>query len=196
MTQLIIQPSNADSYIEKNSPNSNYGTETTLIIRRGGGLLSRGTLGFNFSSLPGGTEVTEALLKVYYYSTVWDNPAGLNIDMCRVTQTGWTEAGVTWNKYDGSNNWGTAGGDFTATNKATTTVPGSYGWMTWDVTDIVKYAQQNTNEIAHFLMKLASESSGTYWMYFRSNNYTGDLTQRPKLNITFKYLNGLWFGNG
>ena len=38
------------------------------------------------------------------------NPWSADIKRC-TRPTTWTEAGITWNKYDGTNNWTTAGGD-------------------------------------------------------------------------------------
>ncbi len=40
---------------------------------------------------------------------------GVGYDIHKVTQTGWVESTMTWNKYDGTNNWATPGGDYSGT---------------------------------------------------------------------------------
>ena len=50
-------------------------------------------------------------------------------DLMQLTQ-GWNTS-ATWNKYDGTNAWTTAGGDFDATVAASNTVSKTIGWFKW-----------------------------------------------------------------
>lgn len=196
MSQLIIQPSSADNWLEKYASSSNHGSVDELFIRNSSSATDRILLEGNFSALPNYTQITQALLELYYHSYTGNNPVGLDVRARRLTQAGWTELGSTWDKYDGTNNWTTAGGDSTSNDAATATIPASFGWMSWDVTNQIIYAQENVSKIAHFLIKYVNEDGSGSYARFYSNDYTTDTTKCPKLILTYRYKNGLWFGNG
>lgn len=179
---------NADCRINPNE--GNYGSDTSNWLQTSSP--SRILNAADFSSLPGGVVIDEAILQFRLATGVWGGK-GKTLDALRLTRTNWTEKGAIWSKYDGTNNWTSAGGDYTATDKASTTIPGSSGYIQWDVTDQVLYAQQNTSKVLHFLIKFASES-GSYDCYLSSRESATE-AYRPKLTLTFRYLNGLWFGN-
>jgi len=179
---LTIQPSNIDAYISEGAPNTNYGTTEYLIVYPGGGI-DRSLLKFDFTSLPTGATITTATLNLYYYAAT-GNPTGRTVWAYELTTTGWTEAGVTWNKYDGTNAWSAAGGDYTTTNGASLVCPASYGWMSWNVLALAQHFQSTHGEVAHFLMKDGTEDGAGAGPDFSSNNY-GTSSLRPKLIITY-----------
>lgn len=196
MPQLIIQPSNIDSYIANQlSVNTNYGTSTELRVGSsdvvGDTQIRRAILKFDFSALPNFTTLISTPLSLYTYAGVADRTLWAN----RLTRTNWTEAGVTWNKYDGSNNWTSAGGDFTTTDRASALSLASGNWVTWNVLALAQYAQLNTSKILHILIKDSNETDEVD-NYFYSSEYATDTTKCPKLILNYIYKNGLWFGNG
>jgi len=107
MSQLIVNPTK-DCHIEKDAPttpgNSNvvwYGVPAKSTD------LYRGLLHFDISSIPNGSTIlSTSSLAVVIGTSVGSPPSTIK----RITQTAWTE-GATWNKYDGTTNWGVAGGD-------------------------------------------------------------------------------------
>lgn len=203
MSILTIQPSTADNSTYPASPNSNYGNSASIRCQTGpeipGYHICRTLISFDFGSLSSYATITNAILYLYFQGDLTGQfpPQGRTYWACRLTETRWTELNSTANAaydadLDGVNDsgdvfWATFNGDYTQTDKATKVcASNSAGWMDWDVTNQVLYAQANTNKVAHFLMRDETEFMLNAWpIYWYSNNYTGDLTLRPKLVITY-----------
>ena len=182
---LTIQPSDMDNYLSKGVPDTNYGSGIHIYVRSLTNADYRMILKFDFSALPDGAVISAATLSIYYNYTSTD-PVGRTYWAYEITQTGWTELGSTWNKYDGTNNWDTAGGDYTTGNGASIVMPAGYGWVDWNVLALVQHFQSAHAKIANFLIRDNIEnSSGGQMARFWSNNYTSDLSLRPKLVITY-----------
>lgn len=197
MQQSIIQPFDIDSYILNVNPTTNTGGLEFLMLNNLSSSILRGVGAVDFSVLPNYVKIEEALLGLYYYDYDFDDPNGLEIKLNRLTQAALTELGVTWNKYDGSNNWASSGGDFTATNVATQAMPASYGWVEFDVTEQAKYAQANTSKILYWLLKYSDEDAGGDGssIKFYSSEYVTDTTKCPKLILNWRYREALWMGH-
>jgi|WetSurMetagenome_2_1015567.scaffolds.fasta_scaffold95396_2 hypothetical protein len=178
MAQLIIQPSNADARIVSGHPNTNYGTEPdTWIGQDGAGNVNRAVLSLDFSVLLHYT-ITAVLLELNFGT--YDS--GRTLWVYRLTRPTWTEDGVTWNKYDGTNSWTSAGGDWTVTDAIS--AASASGWVQWNVLNQVLYAQANTSGIVHFLIKDSTETAN-HLNNFYSREYATNLTLRPKLTLTY-----------
>lgn len=101
-----------DNWITSSAPTTNYGSDNAPQIYGKSGDNARFLIKFTLSSGSG----TVTAVKLFLYEVVSNGWAtATTIETHSVTQTGWTEAGSTWNKYDGTNNWSTAGGDYSAT---------------------------------------------------------------------------------
>ena len=182
---LTIQPSDIDTYLINADPNTNFGTDVDLIIQAYlyGNTLRHSILKFDFSALPVGATISAATLSLYYYS---GTVAGRIYWAYELTQTAWTETGATWNKYDGTNNWTTPGGDYTTTDGASLTMPTAPAWANWNVLALAQHFQSTHGEVAHFLIIDGSENeSGNYYSFLYSNNFTTNLSLRPKLVLTY-----------
>jgi hypothetical protein len=147
-------------------------------------------LRFDLSSIPAGSTINSATLGLYYYTRGASNPVGRTYRANRLTsgwiEGGWnSEPGVTWNTKDGATAWGTAGGDFTATDSATTTVPSAYGWMSWTVTNIAQGWVNGSYPNNGFLIKDDTEGSSNYYADFYSQDYTTDRFFRPFIYIDY-----------
>jgi len=174
----------ADTRLLQSTPTTNYGTSELISNVPLNSFLQNSLISFDFTALPLGATITSSTLELYYYLYAVADPVGRTIAVSRLTRTGWTELGATWNTYDGSNAWTSGGGDYTAVDAATQVVPAAYGWMTWDVLAQAQYAQTNTGEIIHMHIRDTSGSVNkqTYW---RSRSYVADPSLRPKLTINY-----------
>ncbi len=193
MPTLTIQPSTADNQLRSAAPTTNYGTATPISVGMSAGEYNNGIFSFDFSALPNGTTILTAPLSCYHCGV--GGETGRTYWLYRATRTNWTELGSCWDNYKSGSAWTTAGGDFTTTNGASAVTPAINNWMQWSVLAQCQYAQVNTSKIAHFILKAGTEEDGHYSQFY-SNNYAVDTTLCPKLILTYRYNNGLWFGNG
>lgn len=186
-TATTITPSNADTSLSEGNANTNYGPDTNIAVEADLGVTSiRGLVKFDLSSIPPGiSTINTASLQLYYWSTVAGNPVNRIYTANRAITNNWGETTATWNKYDGALVWGTAGGDFTTTGAASQTV-GVFGWMTWDVTAIVKAWIESGQPNYGFLIKDANEGVGTGGGK-GANFYSREATDPNKPILTVDY---------
>lgn len=108
-------------------PTTNFGNSFTA--GNFGGSTRNGLIDFTMSTGSG----TISKVTMFLYSTGEIRSGGTH-SVHQLTRTNWTQAGCTWNKYDGTNNWTTAGGDYSATVIYTTgTISGTAGWVSFDI---------------------------------------------------------------
>jgi len=164
---VIIDPSvgyNADqdcSIINGSYANTNFcGGASPLHTGYGAtsGYVSRSALLFNVqNAVPVGAQVTHAGLALnleYISSSNYDS-----IGMHQLTQS-WSNA-VTWNDYDGSHAWSSAGGTFNATDLAAQT-PTTAGWYYWSGSGPSQLAQSwlsNPSSNDGILLKADNEAT-------------------------------------
>ena len=156
----------------------------------------RSLLRFDLSALPTGSTLSAASLTLTVSGTFGGNPGGESMNVHRLTQS-WTEGGVTWNRYDGTNTWASAGGDYDATVRATSTAnPGVGGSIAWDVTGLAQEWASNTHP-NHGLIVINSGS--TNGLHFASKE-SGNVAYRPYLTTTIITPTapplGAWTWNG
>ncbi len=171
--------------------NENYGGSTFLRVQSKDDHHS--VLRFDLSSVvPNGSTVSSATLYLYYYAmSAGKDPVGRTYYADRLTQTDWVEgtaAGATqsgsvcWNyrQYD-TLAWTTVGGTYTSTDEASSTVPASFGWMSWTVTNQVQTAVTD-GLAAHFVLRDPGTDATNYYADFYSRNYGSNI---PYLSITY-----------
>ncbi len=94
-----------DTLIQDNNPTTNYGTNTQLNIGESNAAVSinrsliRCT---NLTDIPSNAEVIQILLYLYITADAASNIADLRMSPAA---NDWTEAGATWNTYDGTHAW-------------------------------------------------------------------------------------------
>ncbi len=117
---------------------------------------------------------TSISLTAYPISRSWVEGTG--------TTSGITHDGATWNDYDGSNPWSSAGGDHLNSPSGSGATPTSYGWTTIDVKNIVSEWISGTKTNYGFVV--LSNTNHDFLKKFRTSDYTtqGD---RPKLEIDY-----------
>lgn len=184
---LTAQPSAKDTWLEESNPDDNHGLETSFNILDYIGYTYRAILEFDISSLPVGAELISATLELYFYTSS-GAVTGKTVWAYKLNLTDWVEAQATWNIYKTGSNWTAAGGDYVTSNPSggSVAIPAGYGWMSWNVLDIVQDAYDNVNP-AEFLIKYETEgrSSNFGEALFHSNNYTFNTSRCPKLVIDY-----------
>ena len=183
MPTLIIQPSEIDTYLSENNPNTNWGADGYFYVLAPGTIRGRPIIKFDFSTLPVGAIISAATLSLYYFDQISD-PVGRTCKAYELTQTAWTETGATWNKYDGVTDWAAAGGDYITDNGASGLIPAAYGWVDWDVLALIQHFQSAHGEIAHLLLMDGAEDTDYFGYFFYSKDWDVG-TQRPKLTIEY-----------
>src|SRR3990167_4779758 len=109
MSQVTLNPT-ADTYLTALTPDTNNDAITFDVGEWNGGVgdLRRTLIKFDLSSIPNSSIITVATLRVY--DTGSDLTSNTRTMFANRSKRAWTETGATWNKYDGTNNWATAGG--------------------------------------------------------------------------------------
>jgi len=143
-------------------------------------------LDFDLSNIPDGATFTQGDLMLYVYGNYNANTSR-TIYASRITQLGWTEAGASWNKYDGINAWATPGGDFTTTNQASYTgVAPNPGWLTLSSPALIQDSWNNQSKHVNIIVRQPGTENSYAVIY--SREYT-DSSLRPKLIVTYTLPN-------
>jgi RHS repeat-associated protein len=130
---VVIDPTTnlgdpADCYMvsgtQANTTFCGYAWNWLDIGKDGNGDQRRAFIQFDTSSIPKGAELREGDLHFYV-----EDGTQRNLDLHRVTHS--STSARTWNKYDGTNAWGTPGGDITSSpDGSNASVGGTAGWYT------------------------------------------------------------------
>lgn len=117
MAQVTLNPS-IDAHMTNGSQadiNQDLGAWDVGEFNGASNDIRRGLMKFDLSSIPSGSTITAVTLRLY--------DIGLNLATntrtmrCYRCLRNWGETTVTWNKYDGTNAWGTAGADNTTSDR-------------------------------------------------------------------------------
>lgn len=171
-----------DTWLGSDAATTNHGTDADFqSIMTAGGSARRAIIKFDISSIPASSVISSATLTL-------NTAIGLTTDQLslhRITQA-WTEGGSTWNTYNGTNNWSTAGGDYDAVADATATPSATTAGtdVTFTVTTLIQELVDGTTNNG-FLIKLTSETGNTKGVSFDSSTVATS-TDRPKLEITYE----------
>lgn len=185
-----------DLFIQFHSPNTNYSTNPSILVRSfsGGLLRERFLTHFDFGAIPTGATITCATLSLYNHNNS-QAPLPSLCKAARLTQTGWVETQATWNAYATAANWITAGGDYTTTDEVSWTLrtDSAEGWHVLSgfgplVTAAMGLAGGDAKQL-HMLFKIDDETavpaSTTWRNTFRPTEYS-DPVLRPKLTVTYE----------
>jgi hypothetical protein len=118
-SQVVVLPA-ADARVQEANQTTNYGTSTLIRTEAGNGITVETYLKFTVSDLA--SPVTSATLRIYASSGSVDGP-----DVYAVSDTKWTEAGLTWTSRPGR----------AGTALATTASVATGTWIELDVTSVV-----------------------------------------------------------
>ena len=189
MTTFSDQAAAADTYIANDTPTTNYGTGNSLANGEwnGGAQVGRVLLKFDLSSIPTSATVISATLSLWVVADYADNT---RVHRVFRTKRAWTEMGATWNKYDGTNDWQTAGGfgandceqtDIGNTSIANNTAVGTevqFALAASSVEAMIDGTFTNNG----FMLKADTEMDDM-WAFVSAENASA--AQRPKLVIEY-----------
>lgn len=180
MTQLTVTPT-IDSFMDFSNPTTNYGSNVSIalgVLFAGGSktAVRRPIANFDVSAIPVDAEIDAAELRVTV--TLADSdPFQAIVERC-TRPTTWTELGVTWNRYDGVNNWTLGGGDYDLINEVPPAVPfdaanASGPFVIEGLSAFVRDALDNRSGIVSLIIHNADENpivshrnvwlSGAFW---------------------------------
>jgi hypothetical protein len=184
------QPDSAgfDTFLRSAAPTTGYANNAELRIGESNAAADvwHSLLKFDLSGIPANATINSATLTLTIVTDYADNASAVSI--YRVKRN-WIEAS-TWNKYDASNSWQTAGGtganDYDSTVIATrsfsaTLTAGSSRTFTLDTTEIKKLIDGTYTNYG-FLLKTSSENNDAYG-WASSDNTTA--AYRPLLEIDY-----------
>jgi hypothetical protein len=185
---LRLQPGaeeSKDTYIYQWWPDANYGASKTLVVAHQSASIRHTLLQFALERIPSGSNVTSATLELYSNTSSWGSTT---LNVYRITSS-WEEGeeiaksgpGANWFKSDTSIDWSTPGGDYDPQSIASATTPGGPGWVSWDITSLVK--DWVSGQIPNHGLLLAP-TVNYQGAEFDSSDYVDPATH-PRLSITY-----------
>jgi hypothetical protein len=182
-TELVIQPSSIDSWVNQASQNGNYGSDTSIYVQARNLQARRLLVQFDLSSIPLNSTINSATLELYATSTTGSN----TIELHRIT-SGWTESGVTWNNQP----------SYDAAIVSSLTSSGT-GWKVWDVKSLIEGYLSGTFTNCGFLLKSQTETGAQLISTTFASRENSNTSQRPILRINYTpptSMNCDYVGNG
>jgi hypothetical protein len=168
-----------DSYIWSASPSTNYGSNTSIVVKGKSGDLKRAFLKFDYPGIPSDAIIDSANLSLYMTA----GPTTEAISVYRITK-GWTEPGINWSSYDGTGLWTFAGGDgdnaVVASSFLTGAVP---AYKNWNIRSVVQGWVSGTYPNYGIGMIRNPEGFGTTDIVFRSKEAG---TNIPQLYLAYR----------
>ena len=130
-------------------------------------------------------EFYKAFVCLWNATAPWGSAAA---SIYRITQAAWTEAGATWDKYDGVNAWVAAGGDYDsggAHPHVHVTMPAvTVQSYEIEITDMVTDAITNHSRSLDLMFVLDDENpAASIQFYWQSKDNAASPERRPYLNI-------------
>ncbi|MDI6603881.1 MAG: DNRLRE domain-containing protein [Thermoanaerobacteraceae bacterium] len=178
MPTIVIQPSAKDASLESGYPTTNTGSDKNLWIGRyfigfSGNSVYRALVQFDVSSIPAGSTVTNAILRLYI-GLVTNSSIAANITPYLVTGV-WDENTVTWNTAPAVNMsvFGTI---------SAVTGP---GWYEWNITNIVN-GWVNGVYANNGVMLRTPETQNFETKNFFSREESVNLSLRPMLITSYE----------
>ena len=190
--ETLQGPENStDSYIRGGAATSNFGGSSFIRVGRTTGANSiRGLIWFNLSHIPSNATIQSANLSLYFYSIPsGDSTGNRTHNLHKIQQNParpWTELNVTWNNYNSSNTWTTAGGDYEAipTSNATFDSSALNSWIVFNVTSDVQNFTKNSSGNFGWIIKDSNEADTNIRRDYYSSGYSNSAFW-PKLEISY-----------
>ena len=165
---LVLTPI-ADSYIERDDPDANFGASSYLKTWYWSeNLQYRTYLKFDLTSMPSETTIDSAKLELYLIYRTGDETSNVKVHYCE--NNSWTELGITWNN---------APSFAESSSYTNSSVAFEETWYSWTVTEDVTRARHNQQ----ISLVLISSSSTIDNFYSKDPSYAAEY--KPRLTITY-----------
>lgn len=160
LTAQTYNPS-ADSYIRDSNPNTNYGTELSILVKKGSSTNHRKSYVKFDLSTSGLNVISAAIVRLYASTSI-----AIGVNVYEVNDT-WSETEITWNNAPAE-----------GTLITQTSLPAAPGYYDWDITSYVQ-SQLGGDKIISLVFFPATVTTPT--INFNSRENTINL---PELVIT------------
>ncbi len=169
-TTSVTLTSVADTHAQQNKGDTNYGTDTSMMVRTfATAKNARAFVQFDVSSIPAGSTVSSATLTLCATSVPGSTRT---YDLHRVTAS-WVETTLTWNNQPG----------VAATLTDSSTTPAAAGCMSWTVTtDVQTWVDGTANNGWRAGDSVEDASRNESKFRTREN---GTASERPTLDVTY-----------
>lgn len=169
-----------DTYITAQNQSANLATQASLVVRNDN--TYEALLRFDVLSLPAGTTVNQATLRLYGYSR--DNTAPMDVQVHALLRP-WVDTQANWEQASATSPWALPGANDPLTDRsadaaAESPVLLSSGWYTFDVTPLMR--DWVANPQANYGMILRGSGLDSVAYSFASANYPV-ISVRPQLVI-------------
>ncbi|GAA0313833.1 hypothetical protein GCM10008967_00400 [Bacillus carboniphilus] len=168
---VTIQPVNGkDTYVYSGWPDNNYGTEQYLRVGTNGDNNYYSFVEFDFSSIPSGADVTDALFSLCLSNAY--NTIARSVTVQEALAS-WDETTLTARAFPGGN----------TSNEVSILVTGTPDvYESWQVKDMVDRWIKNV--IPNYGFRIIGENGGgtSTYKYFYSSEYAG---KEPKISVTY-----------
>jgi len=171
-----------DTWMAESNPSTNYGNITYNKIGYSSAA-GQYTAVFEFdtSSITKPADVVSAVFTIIKQAEWGASAEALTVGRC--TQE-FTESGCTWNTFDGTTSWTTAGGDMATTEPTYTIYVGnSSGSQSVDIKELVVDAINKRSNVLRILIKMDHTPGASSVAIYRSSEY-GVSAERPSILIT------------
>lgn len=174
-----------DTYIKKEQPNNNYGSETYFHMRNYSNSKDEVLIKFDISQIPRQAMVRNAELSLYLDSNYLDTGESFNVSSYHLYSSyDWSEGSVTWNTGPGTSDYNHSYTDDIYISGGTGKPVDLY--ISWDVTSVI--SDKNDNESFYLLARINNGAEPTDYLKFTSKESAS--SNKPYLNVTYD-LKGL-----
>jgi hypothetical protein len=172
----------SDTYISAWSPSGNFSHQGNLLVKNDSVYSS--LLRFDLASLPEGSEIHGAVLRLYPYYR--ERATTLNLELFQVIRP-WVDSGANWDRASTGNLWGLPGANDTDIDRAadpaaTTSVTATGTWFELDIGGLARgwFADPSSN--LGVILRGAGSIPSVY--QFGSSNHPS-ISLRPQLVIDY-----------
>ncbi len=182
----------SDTYLSEQNTNNNFGGASFISVGKANPASSatRGLVQFNLSYIPSGVQINSANLSLWFFEIPSGDDTGLRThELYKVQQSPvrpWVELESTWEDYNSTDAWTTAGGDYTTlTDTQTFDSSDLDSWVTYNVTSNVQEFADNKSSNFGWTILDSVEGTTETRRYYRSSEHT-TLSERPRLEINYE----------
>jgi len=177
-----------DTWLDQYNPNTNHGSNGSLVI--GDSPFSSSSsantiIEINLSSIPirNPYEVVNASLSLFKMGGGGSDAVSVSISPLLPI---WSESTSSWNSRNSTDNWQTGGARGSLDASLPVDMLSTYdsGWYTWDISHAMQVAHLIGLDTVKFVLQ--GEGLVRDWHEFASSEYTGNLSYRPALNVTWR----------